>query len=188
MLDIDFIIKALLCIPLYLVFYKFGEKLKEKRRLKELPIKEYEKKIIDSINRFDGRDFELFMGFIFEQLGYKSTVSQATRDGGKDIILKDGKGAIYVECKRYASQNKISRPLIQKLVGASVCDGIDRCYFVTTSDFTDEALEYANNCMNVEISLLNLDGILDLCKKCDYNTVARWLGYDIEYQKLSVVK
>lgn len=181
MFDADFLLKVLVCTLVCFLLSKIGDKRREKKRLKELPIKEYEEKIINSINRFNGRDFEFFMGFIFEQLGYSSFVSQATRDGGKDIILKNKGEKIYVECKRYASTNKITSTLVQKLVGASIGDGVNKCYFVTTSDFTDDARNYARSCKNVDIELFNLTDILELCKKCDHNTVAKWLGYQVEY-------
>lgn len=181
MFDTDFMLNLLICTLVFLILKSIGNKRREKKRLKELPIREYEKKIINSINRFNGRDFELFMGFIFEQLGYNSFVSQATRDGGKDIVLKNKGEKIYVECKRYASANKIGSTLIQKLVGASIGDGVSKCYFVTTSDFTDDAKNYAKSCRNVDVELFNLDDILELCNKCDHNAVARWLGYKVEY-------
>lgn len=51
------------------------------------------------------REFEWLIEILYKDIGYKTTLTPATRDGGKDIIARitreDGKEAVYVECKLY---------------------------------------------------------------------------------------
>ena len=54
--------------------------------------------------------------------------------------------------KQYTKSNKIGRPYLQKLKGAMIDSNVQQGIFITTSDFTKEALTYAkrNNikCIN----------------------------------------
>lgn len=51
------------------------------------------------------REFEFLIGNLYKAIGYKTIVTPATRDGGKDIIAtidrEDGSEKVYVECKLY---------------------------------------------------------------------------------------
>lgn len=89
-------------------------------------------------------DFEEYCALLFRSEGYEANTTSRTRDGGYDIemVSPDGKSAI-VECKCYGPANKVGRDTIQKLVGANALRHADRMVFVTTSDYTPEAREYA---------------------------------------------
>ncbi|MFD4706100.1 restriction endonuclease [Gottfriedia sp. NPDC058432] len=89
------------------------------------------------------RDFEYYVAaFLQITRDFKTQVTQASKDGGKDIIAYDGKEKIYIEVKHW--QGKVGRPAIQKLEGAMSADRIKRGYFITSSGFTKDALAYAN--------------------------------------------
>lgn len=88
------------------------------------------------------RDFEYFAAaFLQLTRDLKTHVTNATKDGGKDIIAFDGDEPIYVEVKHWKSN--VGRPAIQKLEGAMSGDRIKRGYFITSSGFTRDAIEYA---------------------------------------------
>lgn len=56
----------------------------------------------EKIKRMSPREFELFVADIFEQLGFSVKITQATRDGGKDIIATKADPIPYtliIECK-----------------------------------------------------------------------------------------
>lgn len=57
------------------------------------------------------REFEEFMAQLYNKLGYNVELTQTTRDGGKDIILRKpdvlGDMVYYVECKRYKEKIKL---------------------------------------------------------------------------------
>lgn len=65
------------------------------------------------------------------------------RDGGYDLLLTRGDERWIVECKCYARHVRVGRPALQKLVGANNIVGADYLVFVTTSDYTADAVAFA---------------------------------------------
>jgi restriction system protein len=77
-------------------------------------------------------------------------------DGGIDGIIKEdrlGLDTIYVQAKRW--DHPVSRPEIQKFVGALQGFRAKKGVFITTSRFTDEAKAYSHN---VDTRLVLIDG------------------------------
>lgn len=98
--------------------------------------------IIDSFSTSPS-GFETFCAELFTKMGYNSKVTPKTNDGGYDIILNKGNDISIVECKCYAQNHSIGRPLIQKLVGANQEVKANYMIFVTTSKFSKEAIAFA---------------------------------------------
>lgn len=163
-------------LALYYISLQLGKFIRRKKEIKNKPTKEYVNKIIDAINKMNGNQFEDFISFIFNELGYRVKQTPKTRDGGKDIILNTKKGKVYVEVKRYASKNLISSPLLLKLIGSAVSDGVNKCLFLTTSGYTKDAIALAKS-SKISINLIDLDGVIDMAKKCNYNRVLRYLEH-----------
>lgn len=71
--------------------------------------------------------------------------TKTTGDGGIDGIIHEdalGLDAVYIQAKRYAPDNRIGRPDIQRFIGSLTGEGATKGVFVTTSDFSREAREY----------------------------------------------
>ena len=117
--------------------------------------------IIDKY-RDEPNKFEEYCGHLYTAMGYDVKVTPKTNDGGYDLILHKNKDKMVVECKCYAQKHSIGRPLIQKLVGANQIAQADRLAFITTSSFSKEAVDYAQE-MNVE--LIDGENLLILTKK-----------------------
>lgn len=89
------------------------------------------------------QDFEVFCAELFRKMGYATGNTAKTNDGGYDMWMqKDGISYI-AECKLYASDHVVGRPLIQKLVGANATQRADKIVFITTSSFSKPAKAYA---------------------------------------------
>ena len=97
-------------------------------------------------------DFEKFCARLCEEKGYQVTITPPVNDGGYDLLIRKNDVRIIVECKCYAYENKIGRPLIQKLVGANQKIHADGMVFITTSDFTKEARDFSDD---VGVELIN---------------------------------
>lgn len=72
-------------------------------------------------------------------------MTKATGDGGIDGIIHEdalGLDAVYVQAKRFARENRVSRPDVQRFIGSLTGEGATKGVFVTTSDFSKEAHEY----------------------------------------------
>lgn len=85
-------------------------------------------------------------------------------DGGVDGVINEdrlGLDRIYVQAKRYADENTVSRPDIQKFVGSLVGFGATKGVFVTASKFSSGALDYAKN-LPQRVILIDGDRLADL--------------------------
>lgn len=144
------------------LYLDYHNRIKEKQRKQEY-LRTY-RSINHLLNKFKNNPtaFEGYVASIFDCLGYKTEVTKATNDGGKDIVMsKDGIKYI-VEVKLYSENNKIGREKIQKLQGAMLDSNADKGIFVTTSTFTKEAFEYGHK---HDISLINGKKLVKLIEK-----------------------
>ena len=117
--------------------------------------------VIDSF-REEPSKFEEYCGHLYSSMGYEVDVTPKTNDGGYDLILHQNKEKIIVECKCYALRHSIGRPLIQKIVGANQVAQADKIIFITTSDFSKEAREYAKT---MDVELIDGEELIKLIKK-----------------------
>lgn len=81
---------------------------------------------------------------------YKDAAAQLGRsgDGGVDGIVNEdrlGLDRIYVQAKRYAIGNPVSRPDVNGFVGSLVGLGANKGVFVTTSTFSQPARDYVKH-------------------------------------------
>ena len=97
---------------------------------------------IDRIDRMDGRDFELFLEKLFTELGYRVTVTPASRDFGADLLLETPDGwLIAVQAKRY--EKVVGLEAVQQIAAAVPYYEVHEGWVVTNSTFTDGAYELA---------------------------------------------
>jgi restriction system protein len=85
-------------------------------------------------------------------------------DGGIDGIINEDKlglDAVYIQAKRYAVDNKVGRPALQGFVGSLTGEGANKGVFVTTSDFSREAVAYVERVQH-RIVLINGDRLARL--------------------------
>lgn len=142
-------------------FYEIEKINKEKRKF------EYNNAVLsikDLIRLYGSKptDFEYYCANIFKSIGFEAVVTPPTNDGGYDIkLLKNNNIFALVECKLF-DKTKVGRPLIQKLVGASVTEKANNLIFVTTSDFSNEAIEYANA---THVQLINGENLIKLSER-----------------------
>lgn len=101
--------------------------------------------VADLIQRFKDHptDFEKYVAEIFRRLGYETQVTPRTNDGGIDIRMQKDGISYCVEVKLYADVNTVGREQIQKLYAAQIDSRIDRSIFVTTSSYTQPAIDFA---------------------------------------------
>ncbi|MEJ1463203.1 MAG: restriction endonuclease [Candidatus Sedimenticola sp. (ex Thyasira tokunagai)] len=97
------------------------------------------------------REFEEVVTEIFRSKGFEVDLTKRTSDGGKDIIAihTDGlgiKNKYFIECKRYAKDNKVGVALVRVLQGVrNTKDGPNKTILVTTSSFTSGAKDFVEN-------------------------------------------
>lgn len=96
-------------------------------------------------------------------------------DGGIDGIINEdslGLDAVYIQAKRYAPENKVSRPDIQRFVGSLTGESATKGVFVTTSDFSREATAYIDR-VQQRIVLINGNKLAQLMLEHDVGVRTR---------------
>jgi restriction system protein len=119
--------------------------------------------------------FERLVVELLVKMGYGGSIKDAGKamgksgDEGIDGTIKEDKlglDIIYIQAKRWKSGNVVGRPEIQKFVGALAGQGAKKGIFITTSNFSKEALEYAPR---NEIKIVLIDGEQLAQLMIDYN-------------------
>jgi restriction system protein len=117
--------------------------------------------------------FEKIVVELLVRMGYGGSRKDAGKaigksgDEGIDGIIKEdrlGLDIIYIQAKRW--ENTVSRPEIQKFAGALQGQRAKKGIFITTSDFSREALEYASR---IESKIVLIDGEQLTQLMIDYN-------------------
>lgn len=103
------------------------------------------------LHQLSPQRFEQVILDLLTAMGYgggdaaRGVATKATGDGGVDGIIHEdalGLDAVYIQAKRYAPENRIGRPDIQRFIGSLTGEGATKGVFVTTSDFSREARDY----------------------------------------------
>lgn len=118
--------------------------------------------IIEKIKSCSPRFFENLVVSLLVKMGYGGTRQDAgeaigrSGDGGIDGIIKEdrlGLDVIYLQAKRW--EGTVSRPEIQKFAGALQGRRAKKGVFITTSEFSREAREFA---AAIDNKLILIDG------------------------------
>ena len=132
---------------------------------------ELKTQIINHILECHPNFFESLVVELLLKMGYgaddqSGEVLGKSHDGGIDgVIYEDrlGLSKIYIQAKRYEQRNTIGRQILQSFVGAM--QDVQKGVFITTSTFTKEAREYADNQQQKSLKLINGDLLADLMIK-----------------------
>jgi len=123
--------------------------------------------LLQKVKESDSKFFENLVVDLLVKMGYGGTKRDAARvigksgDGGIDGIIKEdrlGLDVIYIQAKKW--EGTVSRPEIQKFVGALEGQKAKKGVFITTSNFSKEAKEYISQ-INSKIILIDGDQLVD---------------------------
>jgi HJR/Mrr/RecB family endonuclease len=106
----------------------------------------------------DPFDFERHSMSFFEGVGLEAWVTRKSNDFGVDGFAIHPDGLMIVQCKRNATAKKVGRPTIRQFKGVVEEQNAHRGYVVTTSAFTEEAIESA--VLTSKIVLVSMDDLV----------------------------
>lgn len=139
--------------------------------------------LLEEIKSRDPRFFEDLVLRLLEKMGYgingnTRLTSKGADEGIDGIISEDelGLSKIYVQAKRW--DGNVSRPEIQKFVGAISDKPTQKGVFITTSSFSKDAINYAKNIQNLVIILIDGD---ELCHLMIKHKVGVYVKQTIEF-------
>jgi restriction system protein len=131
--------------------------------------------LINKVVELSPSFFERLVVELLVKMGYGGSIKDAGKaigksgDEGIDGTIKEDKlglDIIYIQAKRWKPGNVIGRPELQKFVGALAGQGAKKGIFITTSNFTREALEYTPR---NETKIVLIDGEQLAQLMIDYN-------------------
>lgn len=93
------------------------------------------------LQAMDPIDFERVVAHAYRNLGWEVQETPASGDRGVDAYLRrDGKLSI-LQCKRLSS-GRVGSPILRDLLGTIVAESADEGIIVTTSSFSEDAMEW----------------------------------------------
>lgn len=125
-------------------------------------------------------DLLVKMGYGGSRINAGEVVGKSNDEGIDGIIKEDrlGLDTIYIQAKRWGK--KVSRPEIQKFVGALQGQRATKGVFITTSGFSNEAITYISN---IETKIVLLDGVQLVNLMIEFNIgVTPVKAYEIKRQ------
>jgi len=141
------------------------------------------KQLLEALHTMSPFNFEELVGEVLKNLGFENIkVTSKSGDGGIDVmgeLVVAGaiKNNVCVQVKRW--RNNIQRSSIAELRGSLTLHQTG--LFITTSDFSKQAIEEANNLQKAPISLINGKEFVDIL--CEYGmgvTSEEVVIYDID--------
>ena len=120
--------------------------------------------LMDMVMGLEPTEFETLVVKLLLKMGYgygiedAGKVTRATGDGGIDGIIKEdqlGFNNIYIQAKKWSADHKVSRPEVQKFAGALQGEKATKGLFITTTEFTKDAQDFAANLLGSNIVLID---------------------------------
>jgi len=129
-----------------------------------------------------GRDFERYVGYIYEENGYEVEyfgIEKKLNDLGRDLIVRKDGTTIIIQCKYWSKLKTIHEKHIAQLYGTLIKYKIDNPneqningFFVSHTQLSDEAKEFAKT-LSIEI--------MENVELGEYPLIKCNNGYDKEY-------
>ena len=132
-----------------------------------------EQELLSKLKSVNPYFFEKIVVELLVKMGYGGSIQDAGRaigksgDEGIDGIIKEDKlglDVIYIQAKRW--EGIVGRPEVQKFVGALAGQRAKKGVFITTSNFTKEAIQYA---LQMDTKIVLIDGEKLSQYMIDYN-------------------
>lgn len=120
--------------------------------------------LMDEVMKLTPSEFEKLVVKLLLKMGYGNgiddagMVTQQSNDGGIDGIIKEdqlGFSHIYIQAKQWSTTLTVSKPEIQKFVGALQGQQAQKGLFITTTRFSSGALQYAENLLGAKVVLVD---------------------------------
>jgi restriction system protein len=119
------------------------------------------------LHRLAPRRFEQFVARIFDDMGYRVTLTPETRDGGFDMLveaaLPTGRLLTLVECKKWAPNRPVPIEIVRNLYGVLSFQNATQGLIVTTSRFTRDA-QSQQDAVKYRMGLRDFEGISEWLK------------------------
>lgn len=121
-----------------------------------------------SLKSMTGIEFEALIELLLVNMGLDVRITKATGDGGIDLVAYSNesffKGKYIIQCKRWSGA--VGEPIIRDLYGVIMAERANKGILITTSYFTDQAIQFAEG-KNIE--LIGYDALRKLLNDYEIN-------------------
>lgn len=93
------------------------------------------------MRRMDPIEFEQFVGWLYQERGYRVSMTVTSGDEGIDLQLWRWGKKVIVQCKRYSGT--VGQPTVRDLYGSMFHAGARAAHLVTTGRFSRQAEAWA---------------------------------------------
>lgn len=141
----------------------------------------FKARLLSKMQHMDPLDFEILILRLIKAMGYGEMVPNQIDpnipgDEGVDGMIRCdelGFRSIYTQAKRWSSTMQVGRPEVQKFVGALEGKNCTEGIFITTTKFSDAAIEFAQNLARFKVVLVDGSRLTDLMLKYKLGFIER---------------
>ena len=126
---------------------------------KKLKKNKYLKSSLADLDKLSGEEFEIYIGFLLEERGYRVQFTPKSHDYGADLLIMKNRKKYVVQAKRYKGNTGISA--VQQVIGAKDYYKADGAYVISTSWFTASAKKLA---AKSKVNLVDRDSLINIRK------------------------
>ncbi len=135
---------------------------------------------LENLQSIEPIEFENLVKDLLIKMGFHAVTTKASGDGGIDILATNEQpilsGKYIIQCKRYTTGNNIGEPTIRELFGVMHAENANKGILVTTSDFSKQAIIFAQD---KAIELINGKELIKLFAKYFTEIDDKYIATDI---------
>ena len=134
------------------LFFGLGALMSAFRRGKAVRLHAAAAQRADAMDGMSWQDFEILVGEYFRRQGFGVTDNGGGgADGGVDVVLQNGSDSYLVQCKHWRALRVGVQP-VRELYGVMAAHGVTGGFVVTSGEFTEDALRFADG---IALTLVN---------------------------------
>lgn len=154
-----------------------------------LYIRQLSKKLIELVAKdpenlmhLEWRDLERTISELFEGIGFKTTLTPGSKDGGKDVILEcivdDIQKSFIIEIKHWRSGQKVGQAAVKEFTNIVISEKRDMGVYLSTYGFTSNHYETLSEKQKSVVRFGEKEKIIELCKT--YEKVSNGIWNPVE--------
>ena len=138
-------------------------------------IKQLSKKFIelvalnpDNLKNLEWRDLERTIAELFQGIGFKTTLTPSSKDGGKDIILECTIDTIQksfiIEIKHWRSGQKVGKTAVKEFTNIIINEKREKGLYLSTYGFSNNYYESLTEKQKSKVRFGEQEKIVELCR------------------------
>jgi restriction system protein len=132
-----------------------------------------------ALDAIEWRDLERMLANVFDGLGFDVELTPASKDSGKDIVLKywhDRRRREYiVEVKHWRSGKRVGKKYLTDFVGVVARERRDGGLFLATYGYSENAIEVITELARDELFIGEKPQIVSLCRSYIRRNNGLWI-------------